>query len=318
MHDHGLGHVLVHHVILVRLVDVAACGLVRGRWFLVLEVDHLRHPVLELEPRVLVRGKLLKDWLELAGCVHLLPVGPDVGVHRLERLMQLLHARVPPSEVWERSGWAHGRRVEELGPGEDTRQHILHEDTRGKPRQVRQCQLLANHVGPRPSREFRLKPVELLPDLSELGAAALEVHPPRRAVPTRRQVHGALGVGETRGRAVWRGDVEVVDALEELHLLASLRCRGPHGWPAVGVLVLEIVEDDAALEDCLPIRADECRYLLERVDGGELLRLQIGVAHDARFYHVLHHALPGPLEHHPQSHARGVVGVDHVEKYGFG
>mmetsp|Transcript_30130 Transcript_30130/g.68430 ORF Transcript_30130/g.68430 Transcript_30130/m.68430 type:complete len:299 (-) Transcript_30130:12-908(-) len=204
--------------------------------------------------------------------------------------------------------------LEDLWPTEGARQHELHENGRGVPR----------HVGDRdgvPGKVLAfamlLQPGQLLPDLRKLSRTGGLVHAAGRCTKlglVGGQVHAPLGVGEARLRAVWRGDVEVVDAYQQLHVGACLRGgqgKGGHGAQAQ-VLIFKIFEDDVALKDAVPGTVDEGGHLLQWVHGCKLWALQVCIRHDPPLDDVLQ-----ALEPHPDPDASRIVAVNHVKEYGL-
>ena len=169
----------------------------------------------------------------------------------------------------------------------------------------------------RPAEGARLpfEPVQLPPDLAQLRRARLEVHATHRAVPARREVHGALAMAEAwRGR-IRRGDVQVVDPAEQLDLLPPLRRERRERWSCVAVLVLEVAEDDVRLEDGRAIGTHEARHLLERIDRGKLGRLQLRVGDGLEVDRIRH--ATRLLQVHPETDSCSVVGVKHVKEDGL-
>ena len=207
--------------------------------------------------------------------------------------VRLAHVSVPRGEGWE---WRPLADCKRRRPAKDARQHVLHKDARRKPREIGEGELFAQHVGPRPARismhacDLGLQPIELAPDLTNLGLPRRQVHAACGAVPSIGQIHGSLAVRKPRGTAVGRCNVEVVDAYEEVHELPTL-CGGRlEGRGMRAVLVIEVVEDHIAFEHRGTVGTDESWHLLKRVEHLESWRLQVRICHHASI-EFLRHAL---------------------------
>eukprot|EP00951_Prasinocladus_malaysianus_P049659 scaffold672160_cov42-Prasinocladus_malaysianus.AAC.1 len=113
---------------------------------------------------------LVQDWFELAVLVFVHPKVPDV-LPELAKDGVGFQLAVPDSQAGEVL-WL----PEDLRPAKHPRQHELHEDARGEPSEVSVGHVVASQVGP---HHLGLQPVQLLPDLSQLGCPRGPVDHPR-------------------------------------------------------------------------------------------------------------------------------------------